>query len=407
MRINLTVGIDTLFMAMLIALTVYGAKFPHTSFPIYYVLLPLCVLYALNGIGREEFGEFFSENTRRTVWCWVLISLYAIILMPFTADNGINWNTIYYVFCLGISSYVYCYYMINHPDGIKIVLKCFFFISVLIALFGWYEAITGNIINKTAGSYFYRKNFLGLNYPNTIFYNINDHAVFMSFAFVIGMLYAEQSIHKKVIQILCWGLFVANVILVDSRGAEIFVVVFCTTFVLAYQKWKKAIMIMGFALVVILMISPVIMDTSLLSMVISESGRKEIWSNVFLNIKNSYFMGVGAGNSVRVNQLLNSSIISNVHSFFFEIFEDYGIVGFVLSLVWYIGAVINSYRIIHLNNEMRIVFAGLLGFFPLSIVSSSLVGKPCLIPFIAIITAVINYYQILYMYDDETEVAEE
>lgn len=373
---------------LLIGFSIYAWKIPSVEIPVY---KPICIVVfciVVFYVFATKENRFIYSPLQVTYICWGLVLTWGIILIPFTFQLGVNMDSITYIMAFIAMAGVFSYYSII-DGGIRRLLLCYIILSGAIGILGWYEAITGNIINITPGSYYYKTNFLGLHYPNTIFYNINDNAVFMTMSLFIAWLYTYQSKHRVWIRIVALIVYGGNIVLVDSRGALLAMVAFFIIQTLETKNAKKIlplVLVLGVGLIAF-------SNVSLFAEGMKETGRSLIWENTINNIKSSSFLGVGAGNIVYANRLSLISPVADVHNFFLELLADYGFIGFFSVILWYCILLVICLKGNRLYPECRMIFNILICFLPLSIVSSSLIGKSWTICFFSILISYLNYIQ--------------
>lgn len=373
---------------LLIGFSIYAWKIPSVEIPVY---KPICIVVfciVVFYVFATKENRFIYSPLQVTYICWGLVLTWGIILIPFTFQLGVNMDSITYIMAFIAMAGVFSYYSII-DGGIRRLLLCYIILSGAIGILGWYEAITGNIINITPGSYYYKTNFLGLHYPNTIFYNINDNAVFMTMSLFIAWLYTYQLKHRVWIRIVALIVYGGNIVLVDSRGALLAMVAFFIIQTLETKNAKKIlplVLVLGVGLIAF-------SNVSLFAEGMKETGRSLIWENTINNIKSSSFLGVGAGNIVYANRLSLISPVADVHNFFLELLADYGFIGFFSVILWYCILLVICLKGNRLYPECRMIFNILICFLPLSIVSSSLIGKSWTICFFSILISYLNYIQ--------------
>lgn len=373
---------------LLIGFSIYAWKIPSVEIPVY---KPICIVVfciVVFYVFATKENRFIYSPLQVTYICWGLVLTWGIILIPFTFQLGVNMDSITYIMAFIAMAGVFSYYSII-DGGIQRLLLCYIILSGAIGILGWYEAITGNIINITPGSYYYKTNFLGLHYPNTIFYNINDNAVFMTMSLFIAWLYTYQLKHRVWIRIVALIVYGGNIVLVDSRGALLAMVAFFIIQTLETKNAKKIlplVLVLGVGLIAF-------SNVSLFAEGMKETGRSLIWENTINNIKSSSFLGVGAGNIVYANRLSLISPVADVHNFFLELLADYGFIGFFSVILWYCILLVICLKGNRLYPECRMIFNILICFLPLSIVSSSLIGKSWTICFFSILISYLNYIQ--------------
>lgn len=326
--------------------------------------------------------------------CWIFIFVWGLISIlwckyPASAFHHSLYN---FYFCASILLVSFAAKDYNlQLFGMKVYLL----VGTCLAIVGFYESFTGNILNVAYEQYQNYKNFLGLSSPNTIFVNINDHAVFMAMCFMLAYLVSENSRHRKLMRIGSLILFCGNVLLVNSRGALLAILVFLFVYYWISVDFTRKVLYILIAAFGIIVFSGAISE--FLNQTIFKEGmdlgRMWIWEESLKNLQNSYFIGVGAGNTSLVNYIVGwTEDKISVHNFALEIFCDYGIVGLVALFTCCLSMVKASIRRLRMDlGRYSGVIAILVAFIPLSIVVSSLIGKYWFYSFISLVISLIYF----------------
>lgn len=379
-----------ILLAILVAISIYAWR-PNFlgDISLYKILFPLCFIGMI--ITKKVNKRNIGNNLRRTSYCWLAISLWGIISLLWINYTGNEWSVISYDInwiLIGVCFSIFCL----HECYRERLLKYFCILAELISVIGIITAFTGFYFNETYESYYYVRNFLNLYRPNTIFYNVNDNAVFMFFSIIILFISTEKEnrgTFKRIIGLVLFGL---NIILVDSRGVELGVMIFFSMYLFAIRKIKIFYKIL--IIIAILLFSFFNLDTILslgiFSSGLEDSGRIEIVAMCLSSLACTNYWGVGPGNIAFVNDSLFSSSIVAPHNFFVEILCDYGIVGFISVVIWFVGNLTCAYKMAKYDERGMIVWIALISFLPVSIVSSSLIGKSWVACFFGILVAILN-----------------
>lgn len=379
------------WMFLLSGILIYTVKVSFLdNFPLYQIIFPiLTVLLLLSVPSWDKLSNYVYGPLQVTAICWLLISAWGLILSFANGDYLIGREYLRFNLGLICASVIFSNYMLF--DKYDYILKgAYFCISGLIAASGIYESVTGNFYHLTRQSYLYYRNSLGLYRPNTIFYNINDSATFMLLSLVIAFLFAEQCREKRSVQFLAVILFGGNIILTESRGAEVGMVVFLVVYYLQSKSQTRrtlAVLLVGM-LSVLGMLWAYLLSFELLRY----TGRSGVWINSLHNLARSYFWGNGPGKTALLNGInqVQSTSITAVHNFFLEMLCDYGVIGFVLLMIWYVQLLNQAKKQREKYRTSMIVLAGLIAFLPASISSSSLIRKSFVLAFFAYLVAQLN-----------------
>lgn len=213
------------------------------------------------------------------------------------------------------------------------------------------------------------------------------------FLSIVVLFLATEKKNKGIFwRIIGMMLFCSNIILVDSRGVELGLMLFLTIYLFSTRKvrwYYKAVIIIAVVLFVVFNFD-LILNLDIFSSGMSDSGRFSILTMCMSSLKRSNFLGVGPGNIASVNDYYFSAETVAPHNFFIEILCDYGIVGSISIVVWFIGNLSCAWRMSKYDGRALIIWIALISFFPISIVSSSLIGKSWVACFFGIIAACLN-----------------
>lgn len=390
--------VKTMWLFTIVFITIYAIDLPTTDINIYKLIFPIIGFFIFWTLYKNNMQSYyFGETCNYSKKQWTRIFLWGIVLSIFnsyTLKSEIE--NLIYILSLICVIYVYSYYF-NFDSCRKIIKSSFFIISIIIGISGVYESITGNYYHLTYSSYEYNLNTFGLHRPNTIFYNVNDNAVFSLFSLIIAFLLADECKHRKLIQLMAVLVFGLNIIMVDSRGAEVGFVFCIVFFYLKVNIEKKNRYLMAFlSAPIILLICRFFIEMLDISKIFQLGDRENVWENSLKSLRESYFLGVGPGNiSLKNANIMNSTtIITAVHNLFLEILCDYGVLGLIFFVCFIAKLIKKAYVDITSNNRMLIAFLGLIALLLCSVTSSSLMGKSWFACFIGIIVAEINYKEI-------------
>lgn len=355
--------------------------------PLYQLLLLLSIVSL--AFQKKIKTAVLSKKTIKILLCFIIIICYGFIMLPFLNLTGNEIENIsFFLFWLLISICFSVYF--NNEKMIDKAMLYFCCISLIIAFLGWVTAFTGYYFNQTYVSYLYRLNFLGLYRPNTIFFNINDNAVFMFFSLVILFVLTEGKNKLSMFRIIGTVLICGNILFVDSRGIELATLIFLIWYFILYKRntYKKIIVVLFFLLLLIFFIDK-IANLSVFQDGLGDTDRINIISISINNLIKTYFLGVGPGNISYYNSLASTGV-SDCHNFFIEISCDYGLIGIISILTWYILNINMAYHLSKREEKAKLILVFLFIFPIISIVSSSLIGKSFFICFFALLLALLN-----------------
>lgn len=395
-----------IWIFLILIILLYTFKIPLLGMPFYRVIYPIeaILLFSLIRKYANDRKCYLSDTSYRSISVWITLALLGIMIALVNGSLFESGSYIIYDICFAAVVLVISYYYRN-DNYTKFGEMIFFLFSSVIALSGFYESLTGNFYHLTHESYAYYKNNFGFYRPNTIFYNVNDSAVFMCMALIVSFLYASHCTkHGRFVQVSSLILFGGNIILTGSRGALFGLVIFLYIFI------SKSIKVSN-RLFLFMMFLPVLasgvywllsfIDTSDMNMA-DMGGRGIVWAKSLYNLYKSHFIGCGPGMTNVLNGYVENygNSVSAIHSFFLEITCDYGVIGGTMILVWFIRIIVKIRKIIQINPCSLIIYAGFLAFIPLSVTSSSLIGKAWLLCFFGILIGEINRIEVARYYSE-------
>lgn len=297
---------------------------------------------------------------------------------------GLNNNYL----AIGLGYTIFTSYIIKG----KGFMKSFYTIIILSAtahiLISFFEIISGIYLftsnDAITASYALSK------YPVSFFYNTNDLATFLMFAFCI-ILYVDpkiytDSINRRVFSYLKPILLISILIIVfftDSRLVLVSIIIaLLLWFYLNVNKkyfWVLNIPLITIAIGIIISSFTVYSD-KILSILVSDgsgSSRVTLMRSAWDMLKESNFIGVGAGNleyHMENNPSYGSGTIYAAHNWWMEILANYGLIFFIIYIIYYLRKLWQSFIIAFKtkSNDMKLVFTWFIIFIPGSLASSSL-----------------------------------
>ena len=380
---------STIILMIHVGLLVYALKIPGTEIPVYWFLY-LGEAFFIS-LYRVRQGWRIPGQTaiyRKTEYCWLALAIIGTFVILITGKG--EWREIIWLLCLPAVATIFCYISTNKNlhDNLQFA---FIVITIALALFGIYESVTGNIVNKTAGSFYYRRNRLGFAAPNTIFFNINDHAVFMTMSFWIAWIYSEGRENQKLLRICFSFLYGFNVAMVWSYGALLSIAIFTLLYILVKTNSRKKRTNRFLLLLIILLFAlSFVVSSGLIPEGMGED-RLSIWSNTIESMKTSPIVGVGPEQVKVLNEANYPEQTASPHNFFLEMTANYGLVGGGILIAWFIMLIVQSRREGMSDMKCRCVFCILVSFLSLSIVCSSLFNRSWMICFLALLIDQLNY----------------
>lgn len=379
-----------LWLGVMVLFSVYAWRVDFLGgIALYKILFPLTftVLFISKKINSSTIGKNLAIST----YCWLAILCWGLFSFFWIRITGTEMNYITYDLNWVLISI--CFSVMTLKESYRDRLVTYFCVLAgVIGVMGWYTAFSGFYFNMTHVSYYYKKNFLGLYRPNAIFYNINDNAVFMFMSIVVLFLATENKRNSMFWRCVGMIIYGGNVLFVDSRGVELGVMIFLVVYLLNTKNIKriyKALIIIGGVLFAGIFLEN-IMNLGLFSEGLNDSGRFSIIAMCLSSLARTHFMGVGPGNITTINASFFSVTTVAPHNFFIEIFCDYGVVGLIVIVIWFVSNLRCAMRMSRSDSRATIIWVAWLAFTSISIVSSSLLGKSWVACFFGIMIAYLN-----------------
>lgn len=386
---------QSLGAAFLVVLATYSIKAPVLGVSLYRIVFPYLALFITISTHNSHSSQkaVQIQKTRSiTSWCWSMIIVWGTVLA--IANNSLSTSIGYLWWDVCFISIVICFdAFLTDDNNTKTALFAYFVFSALVGVSGIIESATGRLYHLTYTSYLRNRNSLGLIRPNTIFYNINDSAVFMCLSLIMAFLLSTYCEKKKAIRFAALFVFGGNIILAESRGALLGMAFFLLFFYSTETSLpQKFVCIAAFMLIAVAVVPAIIegFDGNYAQLTgLGERGN--IWRTSLLNLRKTILLGTGPGNTAVLNQEYGR--ISAVHNWFLEMLCDYGFVGGGALIIWFVSLIYKAYRLRNMYMQMTIALGGLVCFIMTSISSSSLVGKVWPVCFLAMLTVEIGRYE--------------
>lgn len=366
-------------------MTIVTIKMPGTTdFPIYIVLYLLFFFFIPHKL------KYKNRVLQNTSYCWGIILIWGCLLAFIYGFNSNHFKNLAWTFSVLISFHVISALMLFNKRRIWIY-RFFIIISFLIAVSGIYEGITGIYYHETDANYLYAQTEFGFYRPNTIFYNVNDNAIFSTLCLIISFFYPNTYKEHRIVRILSLLLFGANIIMVDSRGAELATASFLALSFIFYKFKKNARLVIILSCLIVLPFLSMILQLEFLDV----GGRNAIWAMCLRSLANSNFIGVGPGEIATVNMQYNTfADVYAAHNFILEMLCDYGIIGGLVLIIWLLYLMKKAYEMF--RNEIHFsMLPAIVAFLLASITCSSLIGKGFSILFFAFVVAEMNKNSII------------
>jgi teichuronic acid biosynthesis protein TuaE len=293
------------------------------------------------------------------MFIWVV---YAFFSLGWVKDYN-SWIRAMFFLCTGLVVYIiYSIYLISKYD----VLKVFKVISIMVLIhnvLGWYEINTGNYLFLSVDKI---AKYSRLSHPVSAFGNTNDFSTFMLFSFWVTYicLVNSRTYLMKIINLLLMISSVLLIISTASRANLLGLLLSVMILIVLYIKRKRAtntllvlLFLLGVVFVIVLL-NPVVVNSIFVSVnenlnfnFSSEGGSDSVRINLIKNglsfLISTFGFGVGAGNIehwMSHETIYSTGGVFNLHNWWLEILVGYGLIIFVMYLVFYVKLFKNIYR---------------------------------------------------------------
>ena len=322
---------------------IWSNKLPGITFSGIGTLFPLRIVAPIFGtlflIRRDNHSLY-----RKTVNRLLPLLMYGVFSLIWCMDVSTGFSVLL-IYVTSVFSVFTVFELVKDEKEIVYLCRVIAINALIIGLMGIYESATGHYFNITKDRYTYSwvVNTLGWKYPHAIFHNTNDFSTFMVAMLPIICIAVNDLKFRQTIQYIGFAFCAFCVFLTNSRLGIIL-----SGFYLIWMLPKKTIQGIAsgvFILTIVLYIGIKYWNDisesflAILNISLGDEDRIQIWGNCFFNIFRTKTFGVGVGNSVLANyefQVFNTDGIYSPHNFFLEIFEEFGLFGFMCFISWFL-----------------------------------------------------------------------
>lgn len=402
----------------------FGAAFFSVNFglfslfPYRFFLLSLTFVFFLKTLLVQKIVLNYNHIK---IYIYFLFSwlLYSFISMAWAASKGDAIKDITFLLMSFLLIYFSIYYFSEKNDFIKLYNIWLVVLCILI-LIGFWERMTGS--HLSVSKLFSETRPWVRHNPTGTFHNPNDYATYIALS-IPFVLAAFRYIRKKYIRIFCIVCFFASFYLIVSTGsraniiAVLFEILFIFVFLMNINKKIKFLISFLTLIIIFSVMFPLgnvyqlYNDTvtelnSLVNQLKLMEGSMGVRVNLIKNglhfLYSTVGFGVGAGNAeyyMEHYSRYNTGGILNPHNWWLEILVNYGVIMFFGYISFYIGIIMNLWKICRKNilkfEKMicEALLVSLVGFFFASISSSSIMAfKPQWLLF-AFALSYLNYFR--------------
>jgi teichuronic acid biosynthesis protein TuaE len=322
--------------------------------------------------------------------------IYAVVSTVWAADKYAAIREIIFLFMAFSLIFFIVYYFNNYKYLYRFYLLWILVLAALIPI-GILEVTTGYHLSVSKFVHTTKPQFMFL--PTTVFYNPNDFATYLSLSlpFSLTFMRYQSGIFRRLIGATLFFLGIFLLISTRSRAnyfAFLIGIAFWLLFLLKGSDKLKVSVAIILIVSLLFMVFPSKINASL-ELVINQfksifeelshqglsslSIRINLLRNALFFVYSTFGLGVGAGNSmyyIENFRIYETGGILNLHNWWMEVLTHYGVIVFVLYLIFFLGIFFNLYHIyrnLNTSGEKMICEALLLGLvsFPFSSLSSS------------------------------------
>lgn len=317
----------------------------NQSIFLFRVLLILhCILFVL-GHNKERLDRLIIQNKLAFLFL-VMWGAGCLLTLFWTDYLFIGLRYLYYVLEVSYLIFITGYFFNSKKQCIDVgwvIVGCYILsigIGFIEITTGWHLAQSGSLVYETTTSHFQPTGFL---------FNTNDYALYLALFLPFIFFHLHTLVGTKLTKAISLILWVCSLILVISTYSRLGIIASVMASVVIYVIYfRKTIIFLLFGLSSYLLISSVV-ENSLFSKVeaivyssftqkgASTSDRWDLYTTTWSIVKESNFLGIGAGgvpikiSDVRLGYETNGESFYSAHNFFLEILGELGI--FSLGLV--------------------------------------------------------------------------
>lgn len=323
------------------------------------------------GIANVLLLFLFSIKRRKIVcsrFCKKILRFFTIWVVY--AVLSLFWCKDIYVWLVHIAYLLYgCYlivisiYLLDNKDKIFSILGIFSLCYVLVALLGFIEILYGKYFFATGVV----TTQIELGLPIVSFGNCNNLSTFLSFGIFVYIMYVYMFVDKKIFRYASYVLGFIPVILIFISGsrANILGLMFCVVgmgLILLLRRISFITIVLVLMLLVLFLAFCFSQD--IMSFInnfkygTSNYVRWNLIRSGFDILLNSWFFGVGAGNS-NIQEMYSYDVVGiyNLHNWWIQIFAEYGLGIGIAYLVNFIVLTNKLCRIYKRRNKMDMVLS--------------------------------------------------
>lgn len=312
------------------------------------ILIMLCILILELLVGSRKIPISIKRPNKYSINFMIFWLVYAIFSLAWVKDYN-AWTKSVFFLSLGLICIILFNTYFKNKSEIITSFKVITLFSIFHNLLGWFEVITGTYIFVTLEKAFY---FARGNYPVSVFGNPNDFATFMLFVVFISFtsIKNSSSIIMKNIYRINMASSIVLLFLSGSRANILGLILGLIIFIfisLKYHKTRRTVgglLVIGFIIIALFPDSINLMrnelDFSSAEIVGSDNVRINLIKNGIAFLLNTFLLGTGSGNSeywMQYHSIYWTGGIYNLHNWWVEILVNYGLIIFLMYIIFYIN----------------------------------------------------------------------
>lgn len=300
-----------------------------------------------------------GRNNRYSFMFMAIWLLYAFFSLGWVKDYSSWLRSVYFIGLGFLCVIVFSKYLRNKTD-ILMVFKLIVLMAVFHNLIGWYEISTGNYFFLSADRIFrYSRDSL----PVSMFGNTNNLATFLLFSVFITYACAANT-KNLILKLIYLATIISSIILLvmtKSRANILGLILASAVFVslsVCNKRTRHTLLILLLGMFMIFLTYPEVLS-NLFIMISrnlyfrfsdqtgSDVTRINLIKNGFLFLVKTFGFGIGAGNVefwMASYGVYNTGQIVNMHNWWMEILTCYGIIIFIMYLLFYSKLFLSAYR---------------------------------------------------------------
>ncbi len=310
----------------------------------------LVIAFPISLMHRTKFRV--SPDVSNVYKFWILLLFYGFITVTWVKDKDAWASGIIYLI-IGISI-LYIFLHFEYIEPFFISYKRIIALTLLIvALWGWYEILTGNYFFLRNARFLYMYSFANKRAPVFAFANTNNFAMYVTFSLLLlfPMILKGKPIHKF-IYLLLFGISFPLIIISESRACMLGLILGLMVWWFGSNQGRMSppkffVGILVFLILIVVVVG--FWDTVFQALdkffylfgdranrSQSNPMRIILIKNAFQMVFNSFGFGVGTGNSaIAANHVYDAGGVYDLHNWWLLILSEYGIVFGVVHVAIY------------------------------------------------------------------------